>query len=133
LPVGWEQMEYQTFLAARRRGIAQVIADGYQHLTFGELVEEEEDTFETRISRGEGMRTEFKETLRVNIHTGQNDPKMEHAVLKTLVAFLNSKGGGTLFVGVKDDGEAIGLEQDKFPSEDKMALHLDNLIKDRIG
>ena len=133
LPDGWEQMEYQTFLAARRSGIAKVIADGYRHLTLGELVAVEEDTFETRISRGEGMRTEFKATLRVNIHTGQSDPKMEHAVLKTLVAFLNSRAGGTLFVGVKDDGEAIGLEQDRFPSEDKMALHLDNLIKDRIG
>ena len=32
-----------------------------------------------------------------------------------------------------DNGEAVGLENDKFASEDKMALHLDNLIKDRLG
>lgn len=49
-----------------------------------------------------------------------------------MAAFLNS-GGGTLFVGVNDSGEAVGLENDKFTSEDKMALHLDNLIKDRLG
>ena len=78
------------------------------------------------------MQAEFKASLRVNLHTGQNDPKMEHAVLKTLAAFLNSKGG-TLFVGVNDAGELIGLEADKFSSEDKMALHLDNLIKDQLG
>ena len=132
LPDGWEQMEYQDFLDVRRKGIAKVIAEGYQRLTHGETITPGEDNFESRISRGEGMQTEFKSTLRVNIHTGQNDPKMEHAVLKTLAAFLNSKGG-TLFVGVNDDGEVVGLESDNFPNEDKMALHLDNLIKDRLG
>lgn len=78
------------------------------------------------------MQTEFKATLRYNLHTGQKDPKMEHAVLKTIAAFLNSRGG-TLFVGVNDDGEAIGLEHDGFPSEDKLLLHLDNLIKSALG
>ena len=132
LPEGWEQMEYQDFLDMRRKGIAKVISDGFQRLTHGETIVPGEDTFESRISRGEGMQAEFKASLRVNLHTCQNDPKMEHAVLKTLAAFLNSKGG-TLFVGVKDDGEVIGLEHDKFPNEDKMALHLDNLIKDQLG
>jgi hypothetical protein len=132
LPAGWEQMEYQDFLDARRKGIAKVISDGFQRLTLGETIAPEEDTLESRISRGEGMQTEFKGTLRVNLHTGQNDPKMEHAVLKTIAAFVNSKGG-TLFVGVNDDGEVIGLGNDNFSSEDKMALHLDSLIKDRIG
>ena len=132
LPEGWEQMEYEEFLAVRRAGIATVIADGYKRLTHGEVIAPEADTFESRINRGEGMQTEFKSTLRINAHTGQSDPKMEHAVLKTLAAFLNS-GGGTLFVGVNDSGEALGLGDDKFASEDKMALHLDSLIKDRLG
>lgn len=132
LPAGWEEMEYQDFLDARRKGIAKVISDGFQRLTLGETITQDEDSLESRISRGEGMQTEFKGTLRVNLHTGQPDPKMEHAVLKTIAAFLNSKGG-TLFIGVNDEGEVIGLENDNFASEDKMALHLDNLIKDRLG
>ena len=132
LPEGWEQMEYQDFLEARRSGMAKIIADGYQRLTHGETIAPDEDTFEARLSRGEGTQTEFKSTLRSNLHTGQNDPKLEHAVLKTLAAFLNSKGG-TLFVGVNDDGEVLGLDADNFPSEDKMLLHLDNLIKERLG
>ncbi|MDB4889968.1 MAG: hypothetical protein JWL61_1823 [Gemmatimonadetes bacterium] len=132
LPDGWEVMEYQDFLEARRKGIAKVIADGYQRLTHGETIATEDDTFEARLSRGEGTQTEFKSTLRVNLHTGENDQKLEHAVLKTLAAFLNSKGG-TLFVGVNDEGEILGLDRDKFVSEDKMLLHLDNLIKERIG
>ncbi len=132
LPVGWEQMEYQEFLDARRKGIAKLIQDGFKRLTHGETVPPEEDSFEARIARGEGMQTEFKSTLRANLHTGQNDQKMEHAVLKTLAAFLNSKGG-TLFVGVNDAGEILGLGKDNFPNEDKMALHLDNLIKTQLG
>jgi len=132
LPTGWEVMEYEAFLDARRKGIAKVIADAYQRLTHGETIAPEDDPLESRISRGEGTRTEFKSTLRNNLQTDQADAKMEHAVLKTLAAFLNSNGG-TLFVGVNDNGEAIGLESDKFANEDKMALHLDNLIKDRLG
>jgi hypothetical protein len=132
LPARWEEMEYEDFLAARRKGIAKVIADGYARLTYGERIASEEDSLAARISRGEGIRTEFKATLRTNLITGQADPKVEHAVLKTVAAFLNSDGG-TLFVGVNDSGEPVGLDSDNFPNEDKMALHLDNLIKDRLG
>jgi len=132
LPEGWEEMEYKDFLDKRRKGIAKVIAHGFDRLTHGEVVEEEKDTYQNRIDRGEGMKVEFKSTLRVNLHTGQPDPKMEHAVLKTLAAFLNSNGG-TLFVGVNDESEVIGLDQDQFPNQDKMLLHLDELINGRLG
>lgn len=32
-----------------------------------------------------------------------------------------------------DEGNALGIEPDKFPNEDKMNLHLGNLIKSRLG
>jgi hypothetical protein len=85
------------------------------------------------VAAGEGNSTEFKSTLRVNLHTDQPDPKIEHSALKTVAAFLNSDGGGTLVIGVNDAGEPLGLEADRFPSEDKMNLHLVNLLKTRIG
>jgi predicted HTH transcriptional regulator len=53
-------------------------------------------------------------------------------VLKTVAGFLNTQGG-TLIVGVSDDGSPVGLEVDGFENEDKTALHLINLLKDRIG
>ena len=46
---------------------------------------------------------------------------------------MNSKSGGILLIGVTDDGDALGIESDSFPTEDKMYLHLNNLIRDRIG
>ncbi|MBL9160689.1 MAG: putative DNA binding domain-containing protein [Verrucomicrobiales bacterium] len=88
---------------------------------------------ETLIAKGESSFVEFKSTLRVNLHTKEADPKIELSVLKTIAAFLNSKGGGTLIIGVDDNGTALGLEADNFKNEDKMALHFQNLIKDRIG
>ncbi len=85
------------------------------------------------VAGGEGNTTEFKSTLRVNLHTNEVDPKMEHAALKTIAAFLNSLEGGTLVIGVSDAGGALGLEADKFPNEDKVNLHLVNLLKTRLG
>ena len=84
------------------------------------------------ITGGETDGVEFKSTLRTNLQTGQVDDRMQLGVLKTVAAFLNS-GGGTLLVGVDDEGKAIGLEADGFANQDKMSLHLVNLVRDRIG
>ena len=92
----------------------------------------EKDSILRRISGGESSVTEFKSTIRTNLHTGEKDPRMEKAVLKTIVAFLNARGG-TLLIGVSDDGTVIGVDESSFESRDKMMLHLNNLIKSQIG
>ena len=84
------------------------------------------------VQQGEGDQTEFKSTLRTNLRTGQKDARMELEVLKSIAAFVNSKGG-TLIIGVSDDGEALGIDADQFASEDKMNRHLVNLIRDKMG
>jgi ATP-dependent Lon protease len=84
------------------------------------------------IGTGESSTVEFKSSLRMNLHTKNSDQKIEHAVLKTLAAFLNTHGG-TLVVGVDDKGTPLGLENDGFQNEDKMDQHLANLIRDRLG
>jgi hypothetical protein len=87
---------------------------------------------EDLIKNGESFQLEFKSTLRWNLHTNCEDQKMEHSVLKSIVAFLNTDGG-TLLVGVDDKGEPLGIKADKFPNEDKYLLHFTNLINSRIG
>ena len=84
------------------------------------------------LKKGESFDLEFKSTLRRNIHTNEHDKKIEHSVLKTLTAYLNSDGG-TLLVGVDNNGEILGLEQDGFPDNDKLNLYFTNLIKQHIG
>ena len=81
---------------------------------------------------GESSTVEFKSSLRMNLHTKNPDAKIEHAVLKTIAAFLNSEGG-TLVIGADDKGTPLGIEADGFQSEDKMQQHLANLIRDRLG
>jgi predicted HTH transcriptional regulator len=84
------------------------------------------------IARGETEGVEFKSTLRTNLHTSQLDDKIQMAVLKTIAAFLNA-GERTLLIGVADDGVVTGLAADGFANEDKMSLHLVNLLRDRVG
>jgi CRP-like cAMP-binding protein len=84
------------------------------------------------IELGETEHVEFKSTLRWNLFTDKKDKAIEHAALKTIAAFMNAEGG-TLIVGVADDGEILGLKRDQFSSHDKLLLHLTKLIKDRIG
>ena len=135
LPENWEHMEYQVFLERRRELMAQVIADGYRTLVEGPS----EDTGEEQpldvgalIEAGESEATEFKSTLRINLHTGEQDKRMETSALKTLAGFLNTNGG-SLVIGISDDGSPVGIEADKFPNEDKMGLHFVNIVKARLG
>ena len=134
LPENWEQMEYLAFLEKRRDLIAQVIREGYQAMTAGSGSETglEDLDLTAVIDSGESELVEFKSTLRINLHTGEADKRMELSVLKTLAGFLNTNGG-TLIVGVSDDSTPIGIEADKFPNEDKMSLHLVNIVKARMG
>ena len=84
------------------------------------------------IVGGESDYVEFKSTLWVNLHTHERDSRIEHAMLRTLAGFLNTSGG-TLVVGVADDSTPVGLNVDGFENEDKMALHLANIVNSRMG
>ena len=84
------------------------------------------------IKNKESEEIEFKSTLRTNLHTNEFDKKMEFSALKTISAFLNSNGG-TLLLGITDEGKILGIEQDKFPDTDKFNLYLISLIKEKIG
>lgn len=133
LPDNWENLNYADFLRQRRELMAKVIRDAYLTLAGGPTHGlTKAIPISALVDEGETTTIEFKSTLRINLHTGEKDPRMEMAILKTLAGFINT-GGGTLVIGVTDDGDPVGIETDKFPNEDKMYLHLVNLIKDKIG
>jgi hypothetical protein len=131
----WEHLDYREFLEKRRELMAQVIAEGYATLATGES-EEEFPTGEFDLSKvvvnGESEAVEFKSPLRANLHTGNKDPRIELSVLKTLAGLLNTNGG-MLVIGVSDDGSPVGIQADDFTNEDKMSLHLVNIVKTRMG
>jgi len=85
-----------------------------------------------KIKKEESEALEFKSTLRVNLHTNEIDKRIEHSILKTLAAFMNSNGGD-LFIGISNKGEVLGIENDRFENTDKFLLHLTNIIKEKLG
>ncbi|MEJ7784249.1 MAG: ATP-binding protein, partial [Solirubrobacteraceae bacterium] len=88
------------------------------------------------IGKGEGKVVEFKSTGRTNLRTGDKDPRMEWAVVKTIAGFMNAHGG-TLLVGVGDGGAIVGLEADfphlKKPDCDRWELWLTDAVASKLG
>ncbi len=93
-------------------------------------------TIAEQIAAGESDTVEFKSTARVNLHTGKRDDKMELIIAKTLAAFLNA-AGGTLIIGVDDQGTPLGLEADlatmKQADADRFELWLRDHLQAKLG
>jgi hypothetical protein len=86
-------MPYDSFLNERRRRMADVVRAGWERLRGGPPAASVAPTTAELITGGETEGVEFKSTLRINLHTGQPDDKMQMAALKTIAAFLNAGGG----------------------------------------
>ncbi|MEP6561146.1 MAG: ATP-binding protein [Nakamurella sp.] len=88
------------------------------------------------IRRGESDRLEFKSTARWNLHTAARDDRIEMVIAKTVCGFLNTDGG-TLLIGVNDDGVAVGLINDfavmKAPDPDRYELWLRDFLGGTLG
>ena len=90
------------------------------------------DNIALLVARGESKTLEFKSTMRWDLRQAKKSDSITHASLKTLAAFLNTDGG-TLLIGVDDQGSAVGIEMDQFSNDDKFLLHLYTSIKNAMG
>jgi type I restriction enzyme R subunit len=89
----------------------------------------------------EDQHLEYKSTLRWDIKAETKTSIPEDAVVKTIAGFANSEHGGTLLIGVRDDGTIFGLERDYLTfskrqergDHDLLGQHLQNLIVSRLG
>jgi hypothetical protein len=90
------------------------------------------------IKKGENKTLEFKSTLCYDLKENARKPHIEHSILKTIAAFLNSEGG-TLLIGVTDEGGIHGLDDDlkvlgsKGDPRDNFNKAFDNLISNNFG
>ena len=89
-------------------------------------------TLEDVIRSGEGDSLEFKSTLRWDLRKGKTGQHIERACLRTISAFLNSRGG-TLLIGIRDNGSVEGIESDRLDTDDRWLLHLWTLIRTCFG
>lgn len=92
---------------------------------------------DTIIALGEGPYLEFKSSLRWDLEQSRINRTLEGVILKTLAGFLNSSHGGTLLIGVADDGTIIGLEKDyqtlKKPNQDGFEQSIMTAISTNLG
>ena len=107
-PELWKVDAYAGFLTARRARLAEVVNDFLTDVAAGTVVAIDPASL---LNTGEGDSVEFKQTARLNVRTGEVDKAMERAVVKTAAAFFNGRGG-TLLIGVNDEGIPVGLEND---------------------
>ena len=135
LPVGWEQLGYDEFCEKRRKLIAAVARKGFESLfTRSEDPVEPTTALAELIARGESASLEFKERARWS-HGTDKRGLAEHIIAKTISGFMNAEGG-TLLIGVDDQGNATGIEADyetlSKANRDGYELFLVQLIADHI-
>jgi len=108
-PPLWELGRYEDFLAERHVLLANAINEFMDAL----LTEEQPKAFTIAdyIAAGEGETVEFKGSLRWDFRSQQVNKALEKTIARTVAAFMNAKGG-TLVIGVSDQGEILGLEAD---------------------
>ena len=88
------------------------------------------------ISKGETEYVEFKSSLRWDYRQEIVNKVLENVILKSINAFANAKGG-KLIIGVDDDMQILGLQNDfntlKKQDADYFELHLRKLINNQYG
>ena len=88
------------------------------------------------IERGESAELEFKSTARWDLREGKKNPDLEAVLRFTVAGFLNAHGG-TLLIGVGDDGSIVGLQPDygtfRKPNRDGFELFLTELLLGAMG
>ncbi len=131
----WKIEHYEEFLVARRK----LLADKFNEF-LNSLATENEDnygetTLDELITEGENSELEFKQSLRWGSKEPKNIKKAQSIIMKTIAGFTNGEGG-TLLIGVTDEGAPVGLEQDYASldgDKDEFELHLGNLIDTEFG
>lgn len=91
------------------------------------------------ISEGENNLLEFKVSACWDDYNKTKNNKLTINIVRTIVGFMNSRAGGTLLIGVADNGDIIGLEKDylvadrKKQNRDGYQLFLANMLNDNLG
>jgi hypothetical protein len=130
----WKVSRFEAFLQARRELIALKFNGFLASLITKPQIMHERPIMDL-IKLGESATLEFKSTLQWDVVQNKQMVPLRKQVLKTIGAFLNSSGG-TLVIGVEDNGEILGLTNDlsfTHNSIDKFLNLLSTLITDEIG
>ncbi|MCK4699775.1 MAG: ATP-binding protein [Bacteroidales bacterium] len=88
------------------------------------------------ISHGESSAIEFKSSFRWDIKQSKVNKDLVFVILKAIAGFMNNDGG-TLLIGIADDGKIVGLEKDyqnlKKPDRDGFEQSIFTAISTNLG
>ena len=133
-PALWRVDRYRDFLQARRELLATKINE-FRSALITEPEEIRHYPVAELVTLGESTVLEFKSTFQWDVIQDKQNKELRHSILKTIAAFMNSEGG-TLVIGVEDNGDIFGLEKDLAllgGSFDRLEQTIVNLIVDGIG
>ena len=88
------------------------------------------------IQAGENDMVEFKSSIRYDYYRKATNRDLEKVIAKTITGFMNAKGG-KLIIGVDDDGNVLGLENDfktlKHKNRDGYEREVFRIISTQLG
>ena len=88
------------------------------------------------LAAGEGQFVEFKSSILWDYRQEKMNKNLSVPIIKNCAAFINT-AGGTLLVGIDDDGNVLGLDADfdvmKKPNSDGFELIFNNAFAQMIG
>jgi hypothetical protein len=111
---------------------ADLILDRFDAISKPFIALSQEDEILNLIRRGEGKSIEFKQTFEKDIKNNQKNKALIKSALKNVAGFLNADGG-VLLIGVADNGQITGIEEDIYQNDDKYLLKFKDHIKSKIG
>ena len=135
---GFFNMRFESFLRHVERAMGKPVnrRPDRDESPFADREVDVEPAVRTLTAHGESSVVEFKSTARFNLYSKRADDGIAWAVIKTVAAFRNTEGG-TLLVGVDDNGEAVGIEADypcvKGANRDGWELWLTTAVKNALG
>lgn len=131
----WTLPNYELFLKTRRELLAKELNAFLEGITVTEEAAVPV-SIEDVIAEGESDEVEFKSSLRWDVKLEVMNKKLEEVIVKSVAAFANAQGG-TLLIGVDDEGEILGLERDYESlgdsDRDKFEIHLRNILNQYFG
>jgi hypothetical protein len=106
------------------------------HQKVHQLEKELAEDLPTLIKSNENERLEFKSSIRWDYKQQKINKDLETVIAKSIAGLMNHKGGN-LLIGVNDNGQIVGLENDyqtfRHKNRDGFELYLMDLIKTRLG
>lgn len=88
------------------------------------------------ISQGENESVEFKSSIRWDFQKQNVSKDLQIAIARTIAGMLNQKGGVVL-IGVDDNGEVVGIENDlktlRKPTIDEFQVAITDIVRNFLG